>query len=157
MLKIIRTTLTSWKHLQDLLLRHLKEIFLQTNWTRYIGRFSFVFELCCLCREFSRYLKDIFKNLHLQGKTKSGTCINYGNSETHTLIPTQKPNPFGHKRYKGRRILKFEFVFTLNNGDCQVVNVISFVYTYGQFTRHESDQLFNQTNNNDNNNDKNKN
>ena len=35
-----------------------------------------------------------------------------------TVISTQKPNRFAHKRYKGKWILKFEFVFTINNGDC---------------------------------------
>ena len=49
------------------------------------------------------------------------TYINFGNDETHaqkSLIPTQKPNCFDQKHYKGRWTLKFEFVFTINNGDC---------------------------------------
>ena len=37
-----------------------------------------------------------------------------------------------------------------------MVNVILFAYMYGKFTWHESDQVFNQTNNNDNSNNKNK-
>ena len=43
------------------------------------------------------------------------------NDETQTqksLIRTQKANRFDHKRYKGRRNLKFDFVSTINNGDC---------------------------------------
>ena len=107
---------------------YLKVIFLQTNWTRYIRRFSFVFELCCLCKRFSRYLKYIFKNLHQQSKNKSRIYINFGD-ETQaqkSLIPTQKPNHFDHKRYKGRRILKFEFVFSINNGDCDARWSMSF-------------------------------
>ena len=35
-----------------------------------------------------------------------------------SLIPTQKPTRLDHKHYKERQILKFEFVFTINNGDC---------------------------------------
>ena len=43
-----------------------------------------------------------------------------------SLVPTQKPNPFDHKRYKGRRILKFEFVFTIYNRDCDARWSMSF-------------------------------
>ena len=101
------------------------EIFLYTNWTRYIRHFSFVFELYCLCKGFSVILKDVFKNLHYQSKKKSRTYINFGNDETQaqkSLIPTQKPNRFDYKRYKGKRILKFEFVCTIK---------ILFAYMYG--------------------------
>ena len=100
--------------LRDILIDKLDQIY-QT--------FSFVFELCCLCKGFSIFLKDIFKNLHQQSKKKSRTYINFGNDETQAqkfLIPTQKPNRFDHKRCKGRRILKFKFVFTINNGECDV-------------------------------------
>ena len=47
--------------------------------------------------------------------------MNYGNDEIQTqkpFIPTWKPNRFDQKGYKARRILKFEFVFIINNGDC---------------------------------------
>ena len=121
--------MTSWWHLQGLLLRYLKDKFLYTNWTRYVWRFSFVFELCCLCKGFKVYLKRIFKNLHYENKKKSKTFIKFGNDETQaqkSLIPTQKANRFDHKRYKGRRILKFEFVFTVNNGDCDARWSMSF-------------------------------
>ena len=60
---------------------------------------------------------------------KSSTYINYGNDETQTqksLILTQKPNRFDLKRYKGKRIPKFEFVFTINNGDCDARWLMSF-------------------------------
>ena len=43
-----------------------------------------------------------------------------------SLIPTQKPNHVDYKRYKGKRILKFEFVCTINNGDCDTRWFISF-------------------------------
>ena len=55
--------------------------------------------------------------------------MNYGSDETQaqkSLIPTQEPNRFDHKRYKGRQILKYEFVFTINKGDCDVRWSISF-------------------------------
>ena len=126
-LKIIRTNLTRWCHLQDLLLRYLKVIFLQTNWTRYIRRF--VFELRCLCKGFRRYLKDIFKKLHQQSKKKTSTYIDHGNDETQTrksLTLTQKPKRFDHKRYRGREILKFEFIFSRNNRDCDARWSMSF-------------------------------
>ena len=102
-------------------------MFLKTNW--YIRRFSFVFELCCLCKGFSRYLKYISKNLHYQSKKKTSTYIIYGNDETQaqkSLIPTQKPNRFDHKHYKRRRVLKSELVFTINNGDCDARWSMSF-------------------------------
>ena len=135
---IIRANLTSRWHLQDLLPRYVKEIFWQTNWTRYIRRFSFVFELCWLCKGFPRYLKGMFKNWHQQSKKKSSTYINYGNEETQTqkslipthrsLIPTQTTDRFQHKCYKGRWILKLEFVFTINNGDCDARWSMSFCF-----------------------------
>ena len=43
-----------------------------------------------------------------------------------SLIPTQKPNHVDYKRYKGKRILKFEFVCTINNGDCDTRWFMSF-------------------------------
>ena len=43
-----------------------------------------------------------------------------------SLIPRQKLNRFEHKHYKERRILKFEFVFTINNGDCDARWSMSF-------------------------------
>ena len=52
---------------------------------------------------------------------KSRTYINFSNDETQarkSWIPTKNPNHFYHKRYKGRQILKFEFVVTINNRDC---------------------------------------
>ena len=80
--------------------------------------------------------------------------MNYGNDGTQTqksLIPALKPNRLDHKRYKGKRILKLEFAFTINNGDCDARWSISFCLS----TR--MDNLFgmNQTNNNDNNSNKN--
>ena len=60
---------------------------------------------------------------------KSRTYINFGNDETQaqkSLIPIQKPNRFDYKHYKGRRILKFEFIFTINNGDCDARWSMSF-------------------------------
>ena len=95
-------------------------------------RFSFVFELRCLCKVFARYRKDIFKNFHQQSKNKSSAYIivmHNGNNENHTqksLIPTQNPNRFDHKPCKVRRILKFESVFTINNGDCDARWSMSF-------------------------------
>ena len=58
--------------------------------------------------------------MHWQSKKKSRTYINFGNAETQaqkSLIPTQKPNRVDYKRYKGKRILKFGFICTINNGD----------------------------------------
>ena len=55
--------------------------------------------------------------------------MNFGNDGTQAQkcsIPTQKPNRFGYKRYKGKRILKFEFVCTINNGDCDARWSLSF-------------------------------
>ena len=98
---------------------------LHTNWTRHIRCFSFVFEMCCLTKN----IKDIFKNLHQQSKNKSSTFINYGNDETKTqksLIPKEKPKHFDHTSYKERRILKFRFVFAINNKDCNARWSISF-------------------------------
>ena len=60
---------------------------------------------------------------------KSRTYINFGNDETQaqkSLIPIQKPNRFDYKRYKVKRILKFEFIFTINNGDCDARWSMSF-------------------------------
>ena len=60
---------------------------------------------------------------------KSRTYINFGNDETQaqkSLIPMQKPNRFDYKRYKVKRILKFEFIFTINNGDCDARWSMSF-------------------------------
>ena len=72
--------------------------------------------------DFSLYLKGKFKNLHQQSKKKSRLYINFSNDETQT----QKPNRFDHKRYKGRQILNFEFVFTVNNGECNARWSMSF-------------------------------
>ena len=41
------------------------EIFLYTNWTRYIRHFNFVFELCCLCKGFSVIFKRHIQKLAL--------------------------------------------------------------------------------------------
>ena len=72
--------------------------------------------------DFSLYLKGKFKNLHQQSKKKSRLYINFSDYETQT----RKPNRFNHKRYKGRRILNFEFVFTVNNGECNARWSMSF-------------------------------
>ena len=77
----------------------------------------------CLCKGFSIFLKDVFKNLHWQSKKKSRTYINFGNDENQaqkSLIPTRKPDSFDYKRYKGKGILKFEFASAINNGNCGV-------------------------------------
>ena len=42
------------------------------------------------------------------------------------LTPAGKPNRFNYKGYKGRWILKFKFVFTRNDGDCDARWSISF-------------------------------
>ena len=73
--------------------------------------------------------KKIFINLRQQSKKNSKTNINFGNDETQThksLIPTQKHNRFGHKHFKGRQVLKFEIVFTINDGDCDAKWSMSF-------------------------------
>ena len=72
--------------------------------------------------DFSLYLKGKFKNLHQQSKKKSRLYINFSDYETQT----RKPNRFNHKRYKGRRILNFEFVFTVNNRECNARWSMSF-------------------------------
>ena len=98
-----------------------QEIFLQTNRTRYPRHFSFASELCCLCKGLSKSLKDILKILHQQSKEKFRTYINFGNDETQaqkSLISSQKSNRSDYKRYNGKQILKFEFVCTMNKGDC---------------------------------------
>ena len=82
--------------------------------------------------------------MHEQSKKKLGTCINYGNNETQTqksLIPTQKPNRFDHKRHKGRRILKFEFVFNINNGDCDARWSMSFCLSTGLLDMNQTKYL----------------
>ena len=43
-----------------------------------------------------------------------------------SLIPAGKPNRFNHKGYKGWWILKFKFVFIINDGDCDARWSISF-------------------------------
>ena len=63
-LNIIRTKVTSLGHLQDLLLRYLKEIFLWTNWTRYID----VSVLSLNCVSYRKHFQDILK-------TSAKTCI----------------------------------------------------------------------------------
>ena len=73
-----------------------------------------------------------------------------------SLIPTEKPNCFDHKHYKGRPILQSEFVFTVNNGDLDARWSTPFCLSTRMDGLLKSDQLFNQTNNNDNNNNKNK-
>ena len=75
-----------------------------------------VLSLNCVAyaKGFSIFLKDILNNLHKQDKKKPRAYINFDNDETKaqkSLILTQKPNRFAHKHYKGRWILKFEFVF----------------------------------------------
>ena len=55
-----------------------------------------------------------------------------------------------------RRILKFKFFFTINNGGLDARWLMSFFLSTRMDTLLESDQLFNQSNNNDNKNDKNK-
>ena len=75
------------------------------------------------------FQNDICKNLHQQIKNKSRTYLNFGNDETQAqklLIRTRKPNRFDYKRYKGKKTLKFEFVCTINNGDCEARWSISF-------------------------------
>ena len=70
--------------------------------------------------------------------------MNYGNDDTQTqksLIPTRKPNRIDHKGYKDRRILKFEFVFTISNGNCDARLSISFCLS----TRKDSFFDMNQT------------
>ena len=57
-----------------------------------------------------------------------------------SLIPTQKPNRFDHKHYKGRRILKFEFAFTTNNGDLDARWSMSFCLSTRMDSLLESDQ-----------------
>ena len=102
---------------------------LRNRATHYILRFSVVFELYCLQKRFFNISKRHLQNLQQQSKQKSGTCIRFGNDETQAqkyLISTQKPNDFDHKHYKGRRILKFEFVFTINNGNCDASQSRSF-------------------------------
>ena len=81
-------------------------------------RFSFSFEFCCLCKGFSRYLKK-----------KSGTYINNEVQTQKYLIPKQKLNRFDHKSYKWRWILKFEFVFIINNRDCDTMWTMSFCFS----------------------------
>ena len=58
-----------------------------------------------------------------------------------SLIPTWKPNRFDHKGCKGRRILKFEFVCTIMNGDCDARSSMSFYFP----TRMDNSLDMNQT------------
>ena len=54
--QVTSSRLATMISLKDILIDKLGQIF----WT-----FEFcLFELCCLCKGFSRYLKDIFKDLH---------------------------------------------------------------------------------------------
>ena len=67
--------------------------------------------------------------MHDQSKKKSRTYISFGDDKTQaqkSWIPTKNLNHFDHKRYKGRQILRFEFVFTINNGDCDARRSMSF-------------------------------
>ena len=67
--------------------------------------------------------------MHDQSKKKSRTYISFGDDKTQaqkSWIPTKNLNHFDHKRYKGRQILRFEFVFTINNGDCDARLSMSF-------------------------------
>ena len=71
-------------------------------------------------------MQRIFK---ISKKEKSSTYINYGNGEIQTqksLIPKQRLNCFDHKHYERRWILKFEFVFIVNNVDCNTRWSMSF-------------------------------
>ena len=58
-----------------------------------------------------------------------------------SLITTRKPNLFDHKGCKGRRILKFEFVFTIMNGDSDARSSMSFYFP----TRMDNSLDMNQT------------
>ena len=97
--------------------------------------------------------------MHKQSKKKSSTYINYANNETQTqksVIPTQKHHRSYHKRYKEKRILKFEFVFTINNGNCDARWLMSFCLSTRMDNLLGMNQTKNdETNNNDNNNNKN--
>ena len=65
--------------------------------------------------------KRHLQKLALAKQKKPRTYIHFGNDKNQaqkSLIPTQKPNFFDYKHYKGKQILKFGFVCTRNNGDC---------------------------------------
>ena len=82
--------------------------------------FQFCLWIVLLIQRIFNISKRHLQKLALALEKEIRAYINFGNDETQSqkvLIPTQKPKHFDHKRYKGRRILKFEFIFTINDGD----------------------------------------
>ena len=100
--------------------------------------------------------KRHLQKLALAKQKEVRTYINFGNDEAQaqkSLIPTQKPNRFDYKRYKVKRVRKFEFVCTISNGDCDArwsMSFCSLTYMYNLLG------IFNKNNHDDNNNNKNK-